>query len=187
MLTKQIVTSSALFRDFLCRRLSHCWYDAPKTSYASVGRIYTNMSFVFKYIHEEAEAYTRFCSQISHYPVLDASCDRVAHRLLESNQATYIHQDLFSLIKSRNFSKVSNFKWILCGKESVPSQSVDIFCLQIVVWSTIPTTYINSLPRNWFGTATISFEIRYPKSTQFVSYLNNAQHWNKMTPSLCDM
>ena len=142
MLTKHIVTSSALFCDFLCRRLSHCWYDAPKTSYASVGRIYTNMSFVFKYIHEEAEAYTRFCSQISHYPVLDASCDRVAHRLLESNQATYIHQDLFTLIKSRNFSKLSNFTF----------------------------------------KKIISFEIRYPKSTQFVSYLNNAQHWNKMTP-----
>ena len=109
MLTKHIVTISALFCDFLCRRLSHCWYDAPTTSYASVGRIYTNMSFVFKYIHEEAEAYTRFCSQISHYPVLDASCDRVAHRLLESNQATYIHHDFFTLIKSRNFSKVSNF------------------------------------------------------------------------------
>lgn len=142
MLTKHIVTSSALFCDFLCRRLSHCWYDAPTTSYASVGRIYTNMSFVFKYIHEEAEAYTRFCSQISHYPVLDASCDRVAHRLLESNQATYIHQDLFTLIKSRNFSKLSNFTF----------------------------------------KKIISFEIRYPKSTQFVSYLNNAQHWNKMTP-----
>ena len=126
MLTKHIVTSSALFCDFLCRRLSHCWYDAPTTSYASVGRIYTNMSFVFKYIHEEAEAYTRFCSQISHYPVLDASCDRVAHRLLESNQATYIHHNFFTLIKSRNFSKVSNFtfkKSLKCLRtDSVPQR-----------------------------------------------------------------